>query len=162
MNHKKVYLAGPISGLTYDEAALTWRQYVDKNLAGDYTLQYNEIIKCYSPMRGKQFLKASGELGSQGYNQNPLSTAPAILGRDRNDVATSQLVFVNLLGAKITSIGTMVEFGWADAYRVPIVLVMEPEGNIHSHLFPETLATYRVSNLDAGIACAKSLLLPGE
>lgn len=67
---------------------------------------------------------------------------------------------MNLLGAKRVSIGTTVELGWADAWRKPLILVMEKSGNIHGHIFYQGIPTYRVDNLDSGIACAKYLLLP--
>ena len=35
------------------------------------------------------------------------------------------VVLMYLIGAKKVSIGTMIEAGWADAYRKPVVLVLE-------------------------------------
>ena len=150
---KKVYLAGPISGLTYGEAALGWREAAKEFLDNKY-----EDIKSASPMRGKSFLSDRVKITSQAYDDNPISTTQAVLGRDRNDVKTSDVVLMNLLGAKTTSIGTMVELGWADAYRVPVVLVMEKDGtNIHDHLFPKGLNTYWVEDLET--ACDLVALL---
>lgn len=161
MGMKKVYLAGPIAGLTHAEATYSWRQDVASQLewSGD-----GHAIRCFSPMRAKKFL---GEMtpdriiGKQAYHEHPVSSGNAITGRDRNDVKTSDLVFMNVLGAKAVSIGTTVELGWADAYRVPVVLCIEKEGNPNDHLFYRNLATYVCDNLDHGIMCARALLLPG-
>jgi hypothetical protein len=171
MQHKKIYLAGPIAGLTYGESALGWRAYVTQKLTGVY---YQDGIDrplesiqldCYSPMRGKGFLRdiePDHVLGQLEYKQSPVSTVQGILGRDRHDTMGADLIFMNLLGAKDKSIGTMVELGWADSLRKPVVLVMEDEGNTHEHIFVQGLVTYRVNNLDDAIACSKLILLPGE
>lgn len=171
MTTKKVYLAGPIAGLTHGEATYSWRQKVFDGLHGSHNctghhqdgevhaVQYVDI-HCYSPMRGKTFLADKGVLGTLGYD-NPISRVQAILGRDRDDVRTSDLVFMNLIGAKAVSMGTTVELGWADAYRVPVILCMEKEGNPHEHIFFQGLNTYRCESVEQGIALAKVFLLPG-
>ncbi len=173
MQHKKIYLAGPIAGLSYNESALGWREYVANNLGGYHGVQkeahgtgMGTMLHCYSPMRGKSFLrdvKKDQILDKLEYKDSPVSTTQGILGRDRHDTTGADLVFINLLGAKAVSIGTMVELGWADAARKPVVLCMEKDGtNIHEHLFVQGLVTYRVDNLDDGISCSRLVLLPDE
>lgn len=114
----KIYLAGPISGLSYKEAT-NWRDYVTPKLT--------DVFHVLTPLRGKEYLRDETALAAQGYSKKPLSTAKAITNRDRNDVKNSAVVLMNLLGAKIVSIGTMIELAWADRFEVPVVLVMEPE-----------------------------------
>lgn len=167
---KKVYLAGPIAGLNHNDATYSWRQQVFDGLHGSHNCtgvhrdgeihasQYMDI-HCYSPMRGKTFLADKGVLGTLGYD-NPISRVQAILGRDRDDVRTSDLVFMNLIGAKAVSMGTTVELGWADAYRVPVILCMEDTGNPHEHIFFQGLHMYRCNSVEQGIALAKAFLLP--
>lgn len=151
---KRIYLAGPIAGLTYSEATHGWRQEVSNALAGTG-------IQCYSPMRGKVFLKDhAGPIGKEGYEQHPMSRMQGILGRDRNDVMEADLIFMNVQGAKSVSIGTTVELGWADAFRKPIVLVTDKEGP-HNHAFFTGLATYVCHDVATAIDCTKALLLPG-
>lgn len=181
MQHKKIYLAGPIAGLSYGESALGWRAYVDSNLSGYYPAAGANVygdngiqLDCYSPMRGKGFLrdvKQDQILDKLEYKASPVSTTLGILGRDRHDTTGADVVFMNLIGAKKVSIGTMVELGWADLSRKPVILCMEEAGtltddetknNVHEHLFVQGLVTYRVKSLDEGIACAKLILLPGE
>lgn len=171
MTTKKIYLAGPIAGLTHAEATYGWRQEVFDALHGVHrvskgvdVLHSAEAvvqIHCYSPMRGKEFLAGQGILGKNGYATNPISTVQGVLGRDRDDCRTADLIFMNLLGADKVSIGTTCELAWADAYRVPVLLCMEEKGNIHDHIFFQGLCTYRVSTLEDGIELAKKFLIPG-
>jgi len=72
----------------------------------------------------------------------------------------ADLVVFNMLGAQRVSIGTMVEFGWADAARVPSILVMEKQGNIHEYPMVREIASFRVTNLEDAIAIAEVVLLP--
>jgi len=144
----KIYLSGPISGLTFGECT-DWREYVASKLPGSI-----------SPLRGKEFLKSVGVI-NQSYEHHPFATAKGITTRDRNDVYTCDLMLVNLLGASKITIGTMIEVGWADAFRKPIVLVMEPD-NLHSHPILNTCCGYICTTLDEGIECAKIIVLHKE
>lgn len=145
----KVYLAGPITGLNY-EGATDWRDYVTKELAN-----YN--IQCFSPMRAKEYLKEF-ELITK-CDEKPLSSPPGIVSRDRFDVMNCDIMLANFLGAKQVSIGTVVEFGWADAFRKPIISVIEKQ-NPHSHKMLEHLANFRVETLEEGILIARAILNP--
>jgi nucleoside 2-deoxyribosyltransferase len=161
MTTKRLYLAGPIAGLTYEEAALDWRERVINEIHGAH-VQDKLIteIACYSPMRGKVFLKGSGEvIGKQGYDSHPMSSMQGIIGRDRNDVMMADAVFMNVLGAKSVSIGTTVELGWADAFRKPVILILD-KGGAHDHAFYKGIATYVCDSVEQGIECAKALLIP--
>jgi hypothetical protein len=53
----------------------------------------------------------------------------------------------------------MIELGWADANRVPIVLVME-KGNLHSHCIVEAVSGYIVDDLFKATEMVKFLLAP--
>lgn len=143
-----VYLAGPITGLTYGNAT-NWREYASRGLA--------EIgIETASPLRFKDFLK--GELSiADNYAEHPLATSKAITTRDRWDVSRADVVLVNLLGAEKVSIGTVMEIGWADAFRKPLVLVME-EGNIHWHSMLTEASGYIVPTLNDGLNVVQALL----
>lgn len=154
--HPTVYLAGPITGCTYS-AAVDWREYARAQLqpAG---------ITCFSPMRGKQYLEKERVLCGEpeAYMETELSSAHGIVARDRFDCTTSDLVLANLLPAEetgITSIGTMIEFGWADGARVPIIAVMTKQSNPHWHAIVTELAGWVVEYLDDGLAIAKAILL---
>lgn len=150
----RVYLAGPITGLNY-KGATNWREYATKKLA-----KHN--IQCFSPMRAKEYLKELEIIHDviPTCEKNPLSSSPGIVSRDRLDVMKCDLMLVNFLGAKTVSIGTCIEFGWADAFRKPIILIMEKEGNPHSHKMLEYLANFRVETLEEGILIARAILNP--
>ena len=145
----KVYLAGPITGLTFDEGQ-DWRAYVRDILAP-------VGIDAYSPLRQKHFLRAHGVL--QGSYANPMATDKGIMTRDHFDVKTADLIFVNLLGAKSVSAGTVMELGWAYAYSKPVVCAIEPEGNVHEHPMVREALGYRLPTLDAAIAVVQAILL---
>lgn len=170
---KKVYLAGPITGLSYGETT-DWREYVKDKLHQQIlvsrptefydTWSYKDSpIEAYSPMRAKEYLYRE-QVIKDNYDYNPadvLSTAKGITTRDRWDCMTCDLLFVNFLGATKVSIGTVLEIAWADSKRTPIVMAIESDGsNIHEHAMINECVGFRVDNLDAGIHVMKSILLP--
>lgn len=147
----KVYLAGAISGLNYDESE-DWRIQV-KQMLSEYR------IIGYSPLRKKEFLKGRGVIEGS-YSDAPLSTARGIMTRDHNDVKTSDAVLVNLLGADRISVGTVMEMAFCYAYRIPVVLVCEDD-NIHwQHPFIQEAVGYKVNTLEEGVDTVASILLP--
>ena len=142
---KSVYLSGPITGCTY-EGCVDWREAIAAKLKA-------HGIAGMSPMRGKDYLKDAGVIddATASIFTQAIGRDPAIVARDRYDTTKSDFMLVNLLGATRVSIGTMIELGWADAARVPVVLVMEPTGNIHEHGFVRQLSSYRVETIDAAV-----------
>lgn len=144
---KSVYLAGPITGLTYGET-IDWRDNVIAKLLPHY-------VKGLTPMRGKAFLGRATSIAD--HYENPSSTIVAINIRDHNDVYTSDAVLVNLLDSKRVSIGTVMEIAWARAYNKPVVLVMEKTGNVHEHAML-TYHTIRVETLEEGVEQIKNIL----
>lgn len=149
----KVYLAGPISGLSFD-GATDWRNDVNNKLK-----VVSPEIRGYSPLRGKdQYLRGEKAI-ADSYEQWPLSTAKGITERDRFDCRTSDVVFVNLLGAEKVSIGTVLEIGWASENNIPVILVME-EGNIHDHAMIRETASFIVTSLEQGVDALCAILLP--
>lgn len=149
--NKSVYLAGPITGLSY-EGATDWREYAKKDLA-------DVGIAGLSPLRAKDYLRKVAKI-EDSYADFGLSTEKAITARDRFDCQRVGVVLLNMLGATKTSIGSCIEIGWADAARVPIILVMEKEGNVHDHSMVRECIGWRVSTLEEGLMIAKAVLLP--
>src|SRR5688572_5234242 len=121
---KTVYLAGPITGLSYG-GCVEWRDYAIEELK-----KFN--IKGLSPMRNKEYLKNEQNI-SHSYESSVMSCSRGIFTRDRFDCLTCDLILVNLLGATKVSIGTVMEIAWADSRKTPIILVIEKENNIHEH-----------------------------
>lgn len=138
-----VYLAGPITGCTYD-GCTGWRQKVMDSVPS--------FIHTISPMRGKQRLreKISGEPIEDHYDDNPLTTTKGINSRDYFDVSRCDVVFVNFLGASRVSIGTVMEIAWAKALGKLVICVMEKD-NIHHHAMVNECCAYIVDSLDQGI-----------
>ena len=173
MLHKTIYLAGPIAGLSYEDARNGWRK--------DFAALMPDHIQCLSPMRAKQFLSGVKKLAfeANAYD-NPLATAKGIVTRDRNDVKTCDLMVANFLGAQKGSLGTAMEFGWADAWRKPVILIIEKDGviqpevqaskttrwqaekiNPHFHPMLTASAGYVVDTIEEAAYIAKHILTPG-
>jgi len=150
----KIYLAGPIRGLNY-EGATSWREYAKQVFA-------DVGIDAFSPMRAKTYLKNDTAIDSSdsNYSAFPMSVPPAVVCRDFTDATTCNALLVNLLGAKIISIGTIFEIAWGFQARIPIVLVMEKTGNVNEHMFVRQACAFQVDNLDEAIHIAKAILLP--
>lgn len=147
-----VYLAGPISGLDH-KGCTDWRQYVVDNLPAG--------VVGFSPMRAKQYLENAGTLEGS-YEDFPLSSQRGIYARDKYDCERTDIVLVNLMGAKTVSIGTMMELGWATGVNTPIVLVMEEEGNIHDHPMVREACPFIVQDLDTAIDVIGAILIPSS
>lgn len=150
MNQPTCYLAGAITGATY-AGAVDWREYAKDRLAD------NDIIGL-SPMRWKQYLREGHQI-EDSYDEYPLCTSKGITARDRFDCQRSDVVLMNMLGAKYASIGTCIEVGWADAARRPIVAVLEP-GNVHNHSMFRECSGFIVSTLDEGLDIVTAILSP--
>jgi len=153
---KTIYLAGPMTGLTFEKAN-EWRTTAERTIK--YTLGgCDSGFRAINPFRGKEdLLSGAGELKPFGYT-NPIATDQGITSRDRNDTMRADCVLMNFLGAKKISAGTMVELGWADAARIPVIVIMEEKGNPHDHCMVRAIATYRVTTVEDAIHLAKHLI----
>lgn len=147
----KVYLAGPINGLSYEES-VGWRDYVIQKLPDE--------IAGYSPLRDKTYL-ANVEKFHGTYDDWPLSTQKGIFARDFNDCRTSDLILANLLNKKEPAMGTIMEIAWGRAFEVPVVAIME-EDNIHRYPMILECCPFIVNNLDEAIDVISAILLPGS
>jgi len=141
----RVYLAGPITGLNY-QGATDWREHVIEELLPG--------IIGVSPMRGKAYLRDYGVIGGtsdEAYTKISVLAHPkGVICRDRWDVTTCDAVLMNLLGAERVSIGTMIEAGWADAARKPVIVVREPT-NVHAHMMLDEIAGYTVETIEEAV-----------
>lgn len=154
-----VYLAGPITGLSY-EGCTDWRQKAIEHL-GAFGIQG------LSPLRGKEYLKHETDI-SDNYDHSETALIAAMSGqrgiyaRDKFDCHRADIVLVNMLGAKRVSIGTVMEIAWAASNNIPVVLIMEAEGNIHEHSMLREACAFRVDNLDDGLHITVAILAPGK
>lgn len=147
MNRPKVYLSGPMAGLTYEEGT-QWRDYVKDKLHG--------IANCLSPYRGKDFLKGS-KIENVTYG-NVMATPKAITTRDYWDTVNADVVVVNLTEHKNFSTGTVMEIAWAWGARVPVVAVIPQESEYFKHPILTQCCAYIVQDLDEAINIVKVLL----
>lgn len=162
----KVYLFGPISGLSYDDA-IDWRT-VAKEMLADLS---GGRIEGYSPMRSKSYLSAEKTI-IDTYEDTLLSSSRGIITRDRFDCMTCDAGLGNFIGAAKVSIGSVIELGWLDAWRKPIVLAMEKEfgqvnqltdefqSNVHEHSMIREITGFRTEDLDQAIETVVKVLLP--
>jgi nucleoside 2-deoxyribosyltransferase len=141
-----IYLAGPVTGLSYAQVT-TWRTEAKRRLAPD--------VECADPMRGFEHLQHETQL-KHTYIDHPFTTRRGIMMRDYFDVCRSTALLVNMLDAPDVSKGTIMELAWAFHLRKPVIVIMEPEGNLHDY-HPMLLETYdfRVPTLDEGIEIAR-------
>jgi nucleoside 2-deoxyribosyltransferase len=140
---KLVYLAGPISG-TEEEQMSSWREQFKKQLKQD--------IFCLSPLRD-----TTDSTPDHPLTIEKLRHGHGSVSRDRMDVMRCDVVVANFLGARNISIGTVGEIFWADAYRKPVIVVMEDE-NPHFHLFILELAAWRFKTLEEAATKVNVLL----
>lgn len=150
---KHVYLAGPITGLEFDEAK-DWRDEFIEKLA---RRGWNGL----SPMRDKEEFRIKGKLSAF------FDEGAAAVDRDLRDIEKSEAVIINFRDAAAVSLGSSAEMGYAYALGRPIIVVVEgdpgewnkrPEGaNPHHHVFTEYMATAIVSSLDDALRALESV-----
>ena len=149
----RIYLAGPIGGLSYSEAT-DWRRLavVDLTASG---------IDAFSPMRAKDFLKGESNLTwMMDHWENPMATSKGIMSRDYNDCVNADVLLVNLKGLTRASMGTVMEIAWAFHLKIPTVVVAEHD-NIHvQHPMLVEAINFRVETLDEALKIVKHIVLP--
>lgn len=124
-----VYLAGPISGCTYEEC-VGWRE--------DFLRSMPSSIKCLSPMRGKtsrgSTCRESTDSGSVQPDKSDriLRTDAAIMARDFFDCTRADVIVFNFLNTTRVSVGTCMEVAWGYAKHTPMVFIMK-KGDFHDH-----------------------------
>jgi hypothetical protein len=143
MPKKTLFLAGPLTGISYGDA-LDWRQYVASRLPAD--------VIAFSALRGKGYVSKESVLRNT-YPDHLLSTPQGTITRDRFDISRCDALIVNFLKADRISIGTIMEMAWADAWRKPIILAMQA-GNVHDHAFVRQVAAFITDDLDEAIQTA--------
>ena len=152
---KTIYLAGPITGLTHDEARYGWREKFD--------LLLPDHIYSSSPMRGKDFLRDQGVLSDGAdYPDHAMATAAGITTRDFNDVKTCDAMIACFLesGGRLSG-GTFMEYGFAHALQKPIVAIGSLDDPNIRHLMAERVMGYRVDTLEEAAVIVTHLLTPG-
>jgi nucleoside 2-deoxyribosyltransferase len=149
---QQVYLAGPITGCDYN-GCTDWREAVKAEL------EATGVYRCISPMRGKEALKDVQCFTPFGYAlEKGGCSNQDIYRRDSYDVHRSDVVLVNLVGAKRVSIGTMFELAWAQRAGKFVLVVLEDDANPHNHAFVHQGASMTVKSLEDAVLYLKSVL----
>jgi len=148
----KVYLAGPITGCTFD-GCTEWRDVAKAELA-------KFGIDAYSPMRAKDYLKEKGVLSGSYPDAGLFSSSRNIMTRDFFDCTSADVVLAYLVGAPRVSAGTVMEIAWTYDRHIPLVAIIEPEGNVHSHPMIDEAIGFRAKTLDEGLTIVKAILRP--
>lgn len=152
---RTVYLAGPITGLTYGDARNTWRVDLAKRLPPHiHPLSPMRVVTALMPEQGLKDMPQAEGIEAMLVNR-------AILERDEADLRMADAVVACFLGAEHVSLGTVSEIGMARILRKPIILVMENEGNVHEHPFVTASAGFRTDNLAEAAGIVEHLLTPG-
>ena len=136
-NTPLIYLAGPIAGSGYKEIT-DWRR--------DAALQLSPL-KTLNPMRAKEYMQNETE-NIHNYQLNTVIEHALGMSCDA--------VLMNLTKSKSISIGSMIEIGWADAFRKPLVLIIDQD-NLHIHPMVLEMAGFVVTTLEEGVEVVKAL-----
>lgn len=125
-----VYLAGPIGGLSWEEAT-GWREQAEELLRPCTTA---------SPLRDMDGMSIKDHCfvtdGARASNQENYVPFPfsKLFQRDYMDVHTCDAMLINFIGAKKQSVGTICEIAWGFRRGMPMFVAMEP-GNINENPF---------------------------
>ncbi len=145
-----VYLAGQISGLTFD-GAQDWRDDAKR-----YLRTFD--IEGISPLRGQEHLRESEGVLEGSHEYDVTTTARAVMHRDHYDCHKCDVLIANLMDTKRISAGTVMEIAWAYHAHKPVILI-EGEGGIHqAHPMIAEAVTYRVDNLSEALRLTVALL----
>jgi nucleoside 2-deoxyribosyltransferase len=109
----KIYLAGPINGLTPTEAN-EWKQEV--------TCGIHDLFDFRDPMRNKSRISPNEVILGEYRHLGPLYTPAGIVARDRNDVKTCDAIVGYFHPCHPEHFGLAVEIGWATAWEKPVIL----------------------------------------
>ena len=145
----KIYVAGPISGMSYDEV----QKYFKTTSHKLEQLGYDVL----TPMIGKSALRTELKLRTKDYTY-PISTNHAIFGRDQWMVRQSDIILCNLENSgERVSIGSMMELAWASMLGKHIIVVL-PKNNIHQHAFVLEAADIIYETYDEALEYLENLI----
>jgi len=152
MTRPLVYLSGGMRGLTGAEAR-RWRDLASRLLRENYN------IGVLDPMRDLRAIADTDVIRATYDSHNPFLSNTGMLHRDYLDVQRCSGVLVNLLNHTQTSIGSIIEVGWAYALRKPIVVVLEKNDVLYGdHPLLQATISYRVTTVEDGVCVFGSLL----
>ena len=143
MSRRYVYLAGPIAGLTEDEAT-GWRGYVREQLP--YRIEGISPLRCEPLAEGMTYT-------TPGAVDKMWSDPRAINAKNWLDTESADLVLAYLpkeMNDRRPSIGTIIEIGWTIGLKKPLIVVSDDK-QVLDHPLIECNAAWRFDNLDDAI-----------
>ena len=139
----KVYLAGPVTGLT-KSAAGNWRHDVKIWLESFDVDSIDPMRMMPDGMTDDTVLLDNMEGACSA------SDPSAVLARCHWDLQRCDAVLAYMSGAETASIGTSMELAWAVAYNKPIIIVDEA-GSPHDHCMIRSATPYFYRSLDEAV-----------
>jgi nucleoside 2-deoxyribosyltransferase len=149
---KKIYLAGPVTGLSYDNSE-GWRDAFKERIKRSPLLPH---VGLFSPLRAKHYLQGESSIAAQ-YEGTTLSSQKGIMSRDHWDVITADALIIDFSGSQQVSIGTVMEIAWAYERRIPIIAVVD---ELHTHPMLLEAISFPVKDLDEALHVLESLFVP--
>lgn len=137
-----VYLAGPMTGQTYEET-VAWRDWVREHLE-------ESSFTVLDPARGVMFLEPD-DVVKDAYTEHLTESKHIVFTRDKFDSTRADILLVNLLDAKRISIGTLMEMAWAHLAGRFTVTIMEPNGNPHEHAFVREASSIVLPDIEEAV-----------
>lgn len=149
MKHLRVYLGGPIEGLTYEQA-------VDWRTRCIFEFRSYSNVSFYDPMSGKQHLIGTGPItsGSSKVKNHFTSKNDSVFYRDVTEVRRCDILLVNLSHLNGGSTGTFFEMGFA--YGLGKLIIVVGAGKKAEHPFIQVPAIL-VCSLDEAFELIKGL-----
>ncbi len=149
----KVYLSGPITGLTYQQARYGWRK--------DFQEKLSPGITVLSPMRHEGHLAEMKQkkIAPDNLPTHLFSHPKMIVTKDFLDIDECTIMVVNLQGTKKVSQGTLIEMGYAKKAGKTMIAIVDKE-NVHNSPFIPELCVVTTS-MDEAVAIVNSLLSEG-
>lgn len=149
MTHRpRIYLAGPMAGLTIQEAD-AWRSDLIYGPDADH-------FEFVSPCRNKESLAGEGTLTHHGYDDHFMCSEHTVFHRDTHDVRSCDGLLVNFLGSKKVSVGTVFEMSLAWELRKPVVAV-GLIGSPYDHIFTRQASSATPETMEEGMMVIRSL-----
>jgi hypothetical protein len=146
----KIYLSGPISGASREYIA-GWRHRVAGMLPAHLDI-YDPAASSYDAGLAFEALESPSAALAR------LMHGRLVVDRNKHIIQSSDVVLANFLQSNHASIGSIGELFWANAFRIPIVIVREPSGNVHDHAMLNAIASVVVSSLEEGCDAILNIL----
>lgn len=164
----RLYLTGPITGNKRRRKVTSWREAVAQELADVATI----VDPTHANFDNSNYYKDVQTRTKDGSLSPRMRTAfdlmrqehgRTVIDRNRVMIQNCDVVLGNFMGAKKkASIGSVGELFWANMSQKVIILVREPENNVHDHAMLNAIATRIFHTLDEAIDFLREIATMNE